>query len=264
MVTVTTASSQPAWLAESGSIGAPSDILVEREGDLQHQTDRAAFQPLPAEFSQLSLQERTGPPAEDPYGTHSSGRPYVGAGGYSRDYWRNITGPDYHRPALSPGPATRHPSPVLLNSSSSPHLASGSGSPGRALLKPSSGSPASEASKSPQRSPRPYRPGSTYQNPIGTVYHEPTEGEGTGWGWDREEDRRWAAAQAGEGWSSTRLSEEDRAFAGRNMVRAGGTSGLLASPPRCLMRASPPHPSLDTAGRGSEGRTATMSPQGVT
>ena len=30
--------------------------------------------------------------------------------------------------------------------------------------------------------------------------------------------KRWAAAQAGEGWSSTRLSEEDRAFAGRNMV----------------------------------------------
>ena len=203
-------------------MGAPSDILVEREGE-GYLPNSGPLPPLP-EFGGLSLQERGGTVPEDPYGSHGSRPSFYGGCGLSRDYWRNISGPDYH---LSPGSvprhgpsSPRHVSPGLLNSSSSPHLASGSGSPGRALLKPSSGSPASEASKSPQRSPRPYRPRSSYQNPIGTVYHEPGEGEGGEWGWGREEEeRRWVAAQAGEGWSSTRLSEEDRAFAGRNMVR---------------------------------------------
>ena len=205
-------------------MGAPSDILVEREGE-PYQPDRPPFQPI-QEFNDLNLTDRV---ADDPYASRS----FYGGCGYSREYWRNVSGPDYHRPKLSPGSlprhgpsSPRHASPGLLPSSSSPHLASGSGSPGRGLLKPSSGSPASEASKSPQRSPRPYRP-STYQNPIGSVYHEPVEGERE-WGWAGEEgERGWAAAQAGEGWTATRLSEEDRAFAGRNMVSLTFLSGAF-------------------------------------
>ena len=35
---------QPAWLAESGSVGAPSDILVERDGEQYRAPDQASYQ----------------------------------------------------------------------------------------------------------------------------------------------------------------------------------------------------------------------------
>ena len=38
---------QPAWLAESGSVGAPSDILVEREGE--------QFPPPPPDHSSFQV-----------------------------------------------------------------------------------------------------------------------------------------------------------------------------------------------------------------
>ena len=120
------------------------------------------LQPMP-DFNNLSLQEHGGGGggvADDPYGTHSSRPSFYGGCGYSREYWRNLAGPDYHRGGakLSPGSvprhgpsSPRHASPGLmknhlilpwnnfaaalhsglLNSSSSPHLASGSGSPGK-------------------------------------------------------------------------------------------------------------------------------------
>ena len=122
------------------------------------------LQPMP-DFTNLSLQEHGGGTgvADDPYGTHSSRPSFYGGCGYSREYWRNLAGPDYHRGGakLSPGSVPRHGpssprhaspgrrvknhlsdakkitfqpmllSTGLLNSSSSPHLASGSGSPGK-------------------------------------------------------------------------------------------------------------------------------------
>ena len=131
------------------------------------------------DFSNLSLQEHGGGGpgvADDPYGTHSSRPSFYGGCGYSREYWRNLAGPDYHRAKLSPGSLPRHgpssprhaspgrrvknhlcgakkvggsrfwcqkgnfPTNVglhtgLLNSSSSPHLASGSGSPGNFFIQ---------------------------------------------------------------------------------------------------------------------------------
>ena len=75
-------------------------------------------------------------------GSRGSRKSLYGACGYSRDYWRSVTG-DYHL----------RPSPSGLSPGSPSNLG---GSPGRNLLHPS-GSPASEASKSPQRSPRSQR-----------------------------------------------------------------------------------------------------------
>ena len=70
------------------------------------------LQPMP-EFNNLSLQEHGGGGgvADDPYGTHSSRPSFYGGCGYSREYWRNLAGPDYHRGGgakLSPGSVPRH------------------------------------------------------------------------------------------------------------------------------------------------------------
>ena len=100
--------------------------------------------------------------------SQSSRKSFYGGCGYSKDYFRNLSG-DYLRPSasgVSPGK-------------------SGVSSPGRNLLHPGgSGSPASEASKSPQRSPRSQRQPMwglrSFQNPIGSVYHDP---ESTEWSW---------------------------------------------------------------------------------
>ena len=69
------------------------------------------LQPMP-DFTNLSLQEHGGGTgvADDPYGTHSSRPSFYGGCGYSREYWRNLAGPDYHRGGakLSPGSVPRH------------------------------------------------------------------------------------------------------------------------------------------------------------
>ena len=69
------------------------------------------LQPMP-DFNNLSLQEHGGGGgvADDPYGTHSSRPSFYGGCGYSREYWRNLAGPDYHRGGakLSPGSVPRH------------------------------------------------------------------------------------------------------------------------------------------------------------
>ena len=126
-------------------MGAPSDILVERDGEQYRAPDQASYQvrffsvptyitrvkhivkiflhsnlliflcisniqPMP-EFNNLSLQDHgAGGVADDPYGSHSSRPSFYGGCGYSREYWRNLAGPDYHRGAskLSPGSVPRH------------------------------------------------------------------------------------------------------------------------------------------------------------
>ena len=105
-------------------------------------------------------------------GSQSSRRSFYGACGYSKEYFRNLAGDSglYLRPSPGASPSRQ------------PHLLH----PGTGQA---SGSPASEASKSPQRSPRSQPrlgPGSQYgfrsfQNPIGTVYHDPDTG--TEWSW---------------------------------------------------------------------------------
>ena len=95
----------------------------------------------------------------------SSRKSFYGGCGYSKDYFRNLTG-DYLRPSTS-------------------GMSPGKMSPKSNLLHPGSGgSPASEASKSPQRSPRSQRQPMwglrSFQNPIGSVYHDP---ESTEWSW---------------------------------------------------------------------------------
>ena len=63
------------------------------------------------DFNNLSLQDHgVGGVADDPYGTHSSRPSFYGGCGYSREYWRNLAGPDYHRGGakLSPGSIPRH------------------------------------------------------------------------------------------------------------------------------------------------------------
>ena len=152
------------WLPDTGPL--PSDIVVER-----------------------------GPGAGPGSDTASTGRRSLYAGcGYSREYFRQLTG-DY--PAPAPG------------------------SPAGPLLPP--GSPASEASKSPQRSPRSPRPPAPYwgfrsfQNPIGSVYHEQEEGgEWGGWGGEEE---------GGPGRGQDTRPEEDRAWAGRNLLPYETLSG---------------------------------------
>ena len=104
-------------------------------------------------------------------GSQGSRRSFYGACGYSKEYFRNLAGDSglYLRPSPGASPSRSH----LLH-------------PGTGQA---SGSPASEASKSPQRSPRSQPrlgPGSQYgfrsfQNPIGTVYHDPDTG--TEWSW---------------------------------------------------------------------------------
>jgi hypothetical protein len=74
----------------------------------------------------------------------------------------------------------------------------------------------------------------SYQNPIGSVYHDPG-GEDGGWAWAAAAaapaDETGSAAAAGPegGWSQqrTRLSEEDRAWAGRNLLPYETLSGPL-------------------------------------
>ena len=89
------------------------------------------LQPMP-DFNNLSLQEHGGV-ADDPYGTHSS-RPqsFYGGCGYSREYWRNLAGPDYHRggPTTIAGPdyhrggAKLSPGSIPRHGPSSPRHAS--------------------------------------------------------------------------------------------------------------------------------------------
>ena len=150
-------------------------------------------------------------------GSQTSRRSLYGACGYSRDYFRNLTAGDYLRPSgLSPAP--------------------GSHSPGRNLLHPSvSGSPASEASKSPQRSPRSQRGQPmwgfrSFQNPIGTVYHDP---ESTEWSWagqTRAEDNTPQQPPVSESSKET----EDRGWSSRNLLPYETLSG--ANYPEFWMR----------------------------
>ena len=148
---------------------------------MEHEADsgpRYYRGPPIAEFNDMNILDH--PPDPDPYHYHpgpgatnvsdsasqSSRKSFYGGCGYSKDYFRNLSG-DYLRPSgVSPGK-------------------SGVSSPGRNLLHPGgSGSPASEASKSPQRSPRSQRGQMwglrSFQNPIGSVYHDP---ESTEWSW---------------------------------------------------------------------------------
>jgi len=282
--------SVPPWMNDSGSVGVPSDIIVERGGpeDIDSGAMRNMgryYGPPVGDFNNMSLLDRPqlspikqspGMMEENPYifhgdpmnqrfasheqmyndlgngpisetGSHGSRRSFYGGCGYSRDYFRNLSG-EFHLqprprpspPGMSPSSGRHHPSPPsghkLITSNSSPNLAkNGMSSPGRNLLHPT-GSPASEASKSPQRSPRSQRGGQwghrSYQNPIGSVYHEPDETEWN-WAtrakedepWRNAESSGWAAAQSGDGWNSTHLPEEDRAWAGRNMVPYETLSG---------------------------------------
>jgi len=221
---------QRTWHLDSDSVhDVPSDILVESETE-----SHPRFYPPPmADFNNMSLLDTQNPGALDPEsaspyvynsghiynggyvpvsdtGSQGSRKSFYGGCGYSRDYFRNLTG-DYLRPSpsgLSPG---------------SPNLAAKSGlsSPSRNLLHPS-GSPASEASKSPQRSPRSQRQAMwgvrSFQNPIGTVYHDP---DGTEWSWGgvgRGED---VASQH----PSQEAKEDDRSRSGRNLLPYETLSG---------------------------------------
>ena len=198
-----------AWLNDSGSVGAPSDILVEH--------DRVGrYGPPCQEFSKMNLLDVT--QQDSPYlhtfseasqGSQGSRRSFYGGCGYSRDYFRNLSG-DYLAPVGSPSKAG-------LSGLSSP----------RNLLHPS-GSPASEASKSPQRSPRSQRQGvwgfRSFQNPIGSVYHNPEETE---WSWGG--GRGGGEDSAGPGPGQDR-AEEDRAWAGRNLLPYESLSGVWMRP----------------------------------
>ena len=155
-----------AWLNDSGSVGAPSDILVEQERGGRY-------------FNKMNLLDvaQPDPAYHHTYseaGSQGSRRSFYGGCGYSRDYFRNLSG-DHLAPMGHPHtPGGSHsPNKTGLSGLSSP----------RNLLHPS-GSPASEASKSPQRSPRSQRQGvwgfRSFQNPIGSVYHNPEETE---WSW---------------------------------------------------------------------------------
>jgi len=179
-----------AWLNDSGSVEAPSDILVEHERVGQHR-------PPCQEFNKMNLLDVTEHDtsylhtfSDGSQGSEGSRRSFYGGCGYSRDYFRNLSG-DYLAPVGSLSKAD-------LSGLSSP----------RNLLHPS-GSPASEASKSPQRSPRSKRQGvlgfRSFQNPIGSVYHKPEETE---WSW---------AGDSGAVLGQDR-AEEDRAWAGRNLL----------------------------------------------
>ena len=183
-----------AWLNDSGSVGAPSDILVE------HERVGRYYPPPCQEFNKMNLLDVAQPDSsylhtfsDASQGSQGSRRSFYGGCGYSRDYFRNLSG-DYLAPGGSPNKAG-------LSGLSSP----------RKLLHPS-GSPASEASKSPQRSPRSQRQGMwgfrSFQNPIGSVYHNPEETE---WSWAG----RGGAEEGGPGQDR---AEEDRAWAGRNLL----------------------------------------------
>ena len=146
--------------------------------------------------------------------SQSSRKSFYGGCGYSKDYFRNLTG-DYLRPSTSGV------------SPSSPNLAGKSGlsSPGRNLLHPGSGSPASEASKSPQRSPRSQRQPvwglRSFQNPIGSVYHDPDSIE---WSWaGGQRPPEDAASQH----PSQDAKEDERPWtgAGRNLLPYEALSG---------------------------------------
>ena len=124
-----------------------------------------------------------------------------GGCGYSRDYFRNLTAGDYLRPSgLSPAPGSHSPR----------------------LLHPT-GSPASEASKSPQRSPRSQRGQPmwgfrSFQNPIGTVYHDP---ESTEWSWSGQPRAGEDAAQQQPQQQPpvSEAKEEERGqWSGRNLL----------------------------------------------
>ncbi len=76
-------------------------------------------------------------------------------------------------------------------------------------------------------------PGRSYQNPIGSVYHEPGGEEG-GWAWAApppEEEGGgggpWTRAEEEGGGPWTR-AEEDRAWAGRNLLPYETLSGFCA------------------------------------
>ena len=267
---------------ESGSVGVPSDIIVEQgeTDEVGSEALRSAgryFGPPIGQMNSMSLldrpqlspiQQSPGVVDENPFfaripidkryenpekvyndlnigplsetASHGSGsrRSFYGGCGYSRDYFRNLSGEFHLQPRPRPSPPGISPGSgqKLLTGNSTPSVdKTGMASPGRNLLHPS-GSPSSEASKSPQRSPRSQRGGQWgqrfFQNPIGSVYHEPDQ---TDWNWAArgKEDEPWrnadssgwAAAQSGDGWSSSQIPDEDRAWAGRNMLPYETLSG---------------------------------------
>ena len=205
-----------AWLNDSGSVGAPSDILVE------HERERGGryFPPPVGEFSKMNLLDVAQPEPPSPYhhtysdaGSQGSRREFYGGCGYSREYFRNLSG-DHLAPIGHPQTPGGSPNKTGLSGVSSP----------RNLLHPS-GSPASEASKSPQRSPRSQRQGMlgfrSFQTPIGSVYHNPEETE---WSWGGR-----GGAGGGEEPGQDR-AEEDRAWAGRNLLPYETLSGVWVRP----------------------------------
>ena len=206
-----------AWLNDSGSVGAPSDILVEHERGERGERGGRYYPPPLGEFNKLSLLDVAQPEpgyhhtySEAGPGSQGSRRSFYGGCGYSREYFRNLSG-DHLAPIGHPQTPGGSPNKTGLSGLSSP----------RNLLHPS-GSPASEASKSPQRSPRSQRQGMwnfrSFQNPIGSVYHNPEDTEwswgGRGGGEERGEDR----------------AEEDRAWAGRNLQPYESLSGVWMRP----------------------------------
>jgi len=162
-------------------------------------------------------------------GSQGSRSFYAGCG-YSRDYFRNLAGESFRRtsgrPPPSPGTPQRSPRPLHSPGTTPRPLTSPGttppqgGSPGgRGFLQPS-GSPASEASKSPQRSPQARRGAGynyrSYHNPIGSVYHDPGE---EGWGWQQQQDVPPEPAGGWReegGWARGQYPEEDRVWAARN------------------------------------------------
>ena len=206
-----------AWLNDSGSVGAPSDILVE------HERGGRYFPPPLAEFNKMNLLDvaQSDPAYHHTYsdaGSQGSRRSFYGGCGYSRDYFRNLSGDHLAPIGLPQTPGGSHsPNKTGLSGLSSP----------RNLLHPT-GSPASEASKSPQRSPRSQRQGvwgfRSFQNPIGSVYHNPEETE---WSWGG--GRGGGEDSAGPGPGQDR-AEEDRAWAGRNLMPYETLSGVWMRP----------------------------------
>lgn len=169
------------------------------------------------------------PGPEEEVGQHGSAGSFYGGCGRSKDYFRHLSG-DF-RPGRGGQP--------LGNSHSSPALAqhnlagsSGISSPGRqgGILLPT-GSPGSEASKSPQaqRSPQsarggkglPYRTGIYISDPIGTVYHKPEE-EDSFWRRDADGDSYADASNYGGG-------HDTGNYPGMQSSFGGGVAGMQSS-----------------------------------